>query len=69
MLGAVALSFLVGFFKEISSNPLELPGWAQFFGLMLMIIPPLFAFLGMCIPKSKMLCCCFKHIAKDPKGV
>jgi SNF family Na+-dependent transporter len=28
MLGVVALSFLVGFFKELSTNPLELPGWA-----------------------------------------
>jgi len=57
------ITFLVSAIAEFS-NPLDLPGWALFFGCVLMLTPILLVLLGFCIPKSRLLCCLDRYSAK-----
>ena len=61
-------SFIVAFVHEFS-NPLELPGWALFFGWLLMLTPILLALAGLCIPKRRLLCCLEKYANKGIKNI
>ena len=60
LLVIMTISFVVCFISEFS-NPLDLPGWAIFFGWCLMMTPIAIALAGFCITKDKLLCCCKKY--------
>lgn len=64
MLTAVSISFIIGIYTEFTENPLKLPGWARLCGLSMMIAPMILSFVGMCVPKEKLMCCLYKHTAK-----
>ena len=59
----MSLTVVVSAIAEFD-NPLNLPGWALFFGWKLMLIPILLVFLGAFIPKSCLLCCLNKYSSK-----
>ena len=56
LLALMILTFTVSAIAEFE-NPLELPGWALFFGWALMLAPILFVVVGFCVPKRRLLCC------------
>ena len=60
LLGLMVITFLVSAISEFS-NPLDLPGWAIFFGWCLMISPIALALAGFCIKKDKLLFCFKKY--------
>jgi len=65
MLGAATISFLIGIITEFTTNPLKLPGWARLFGLTLMMAPMILSFVGLCVKKETLMCCLYKHTAKQ----
>ena len=65
MLGAATISFLIGIITEFTTNPLKLPGWARMFGLTLMMAPMILSFVGLCVKKETLMCCLYKHTAKQ----
>ena len=67
MMILIAISFVIGLFVEITSNPLKLPGWAKFLGLIMMFTPIVISLIGICVPKKKFLCCLAKYLAPDNK--
>lgn len=60
LVGIMSVTFIASVIAEFE-NPLDLPGWALFFGWCLMLAPILLVFVGFFIPKSKLLCCLNKY--------
>jgi hypothetical protein len=67
MLVLVSISFIVGVYVEITTNPLKLPEWAKGLGLIMMFFPIVISLIGLCVPKEKFMCCLSKHLAPAEK--
>lgn len=63
LVAIMTVSFIVSFIAEFE-NPLELPGWALFFGWVLMLAPIVLSLLGFCFTKKRIFCCCDKYASK-----
>jgi len=63
LLALMIVTFFVSALAEFT-NPLDLPGWALFYGCVLMLAPIMIVFFGFCIPKSRLLCCLDKYAAR-----
>jgi hypothetical protein len=69
MVVLVFISFIVGVYVELTTNPLKLPTWAKVFGLIMMFTPITISLIGLCVPKEKFMCCLAKHLAPLEKKV